>query len=252
MKDSSFLKPTIIGVAIILTALILGAALKNRNVSSDTISVTGLGTKDFESDEISWSGNFSSKAMVAKDAYSIIIADKEKVKNFFLSKGFKPAEFSFGGVIFEKSYRTITIEAKDNYNKTEQIFDGYTATQSISFFSRKNPELMKKIENVIDQTSELINSGIEFNANTVQYTYSDLPSLKHNLIEKASQDAKERAQKIVKTAGGDLGKLKDASMGVFQITGVGSVEEDSYGGNNDTFSKSKTARITVRLEYILD
>jgi hypothetical protein len=111
---------------------------------------------------------------------------------------------------------------------------------------------MKKIENVTDQTSELINSGIEFNANVVQYTYSDLPSLKHNLIENATRDAKERAKKIVNTGSGELGKLKAASMGVFQITGTGSVEEDSYGVNNDTYSKAKTARITVRLEYILD
>ncbi len=252
MKDSSFLKPAIIGVAIIITAIILGAAFKNRNATLDSISVTGLGTKDFESDEISWSGNFSSKAFNAKDAYNIIIADKEKVRSFFLAKGFTAEEFVFGGVNFVKSYRTITIESKDSYSKTESIFDGYTATQSVSFFSKKNPELMKKIETVIDQTSELINSGIEFNANTVQYTYSDLPSLKHNLIEKATQDAKERAQKIVKTADGDLGKLKDASMGVFQITGKGSVEEFSYGGNFDTYSKSKTARITVRLNYMLD
>ncbi|GAB4092816.1 hypothetical protein GCM10028786_17430 [Flaviaesturariibacter terrae] len=111
---------------------------------------------------------------------------------------------------------------------------------------------MKKIEHVVDQTSELINSGIEFDGNPIQYTYSDLASLKHNLIENASQDARERAQKIVHTANGSLGKLKDASMGVFQITGKGSIEEDSYGGNNDTYSKNKTARITVRLTYILD
>lgn len=252
MKDRSFVNTIIIGTAIILTAMVLGAAFKNRNASLDSISVTGLGTRDFESDEIYWSGKFSSKAMVAKDAYNIIIADKEKVKNFFESKGFKTNEFNFGGVSFEKSYRTITIESKEGTNKTEQIFDGYTATQSVSFYSKQNPALMKKIENVIDQTSELINSGIEFNANPVQYTYSDLPSLKHNLIEKATQDAKERAQKIVKTASGDLGKLKSATMGVFQITGKGSVEDDSSGGNNDTYSKSKTARITVRLEYVLD
>lgn len=252
MKDRSFINYIIIAVAIILTAWILGAAFKNRNATMDSISVTGLGTRDFESDEIYWSGKFSSKAMVAKDAYTIIITDKEKVKNFFESKGFKANEFNFGGVVFEKSYRTITIESKEGTNKTEQIFDGYTATQSVSFSSRKNPALMKKIENVIDQTSELINSGIEFNANQVQYTYSDLPSLKHNLIEKATQDAKERAQKIVKTADGSLGKLKDATMGVFQITGKGSVEDDSSGGNNDTYSKNKTARITVHLEYVLD
>ena len=79
-----------------------------------------------------------------------------------------------------------------------------------------------------------------------------MSSLKQSLIENATKDANERASKIVKTADGSLGKLKSASMGVFQITGQGSTEEDSYGGNNDTYSKNKTARITVRLEYILD
>lgn len=252
MRSEAILKPIIIGAAIIITALILGGAFKNRNAAQDSISVTGLGSKDFISDEIYWSGTFSAKAMAAKEAYTIINADREKVRAFFLSKGFKPTEFSFGGVSFEKSFRTITIESNGETTKTEQVFDGYIATQSVSFTSRKDPALMKKIETVIDQTSELINSGIEFNPSPVQYTYSDLPSLKHNLIEGASQDARERAQKIVGTANGKLGKLKTASMGVFQITGKGSVEEDSYGGNNDTYSKAKTARITVRLEYMLD
>jgi len=252
MKSDSLLKPIIIGLAIIITALILGNAFKNRNAKQDTISVIGLGTKDFVSDEIYWSGNFAAKAMDAKDAYNLITADKAKVKQFFLSKGFKETEIIFSGVNFDKSYRTVTIEGENNTTKSESIFDGYTATQTISFSSKKNPELMKKIETVIDQTAELINSGIQFNPNQVQYTFSDLPSLKHDLIEKATQDAKERAQKIVKTGKGDMGKLKDASMGVFQITGKGSVEEDSYGGTNDTYSKDKTARITVRLAYILD
>ena len=89
-------------------------------------------------------------------------------------------------------------------------------------------------------------------SNTIQYTYSNFPSLKQSLIEKATQDASERANKIVNTADGAIGKLKSASMGVFQITGQGSTEEDSYGGINDIYSKNKTARITVRLEYGLE
>ena len=252
MKSEPVLKSIIIGIAIIATAIILGTSFKNRNATQDSISVVGLGTRDFESDEIYWSGSYSAKAMIAKDAYTMINADKEKVNTFFLSKGFQQNELTFGGVSFQKTYKRITTEVKGDEIKTEEVFDGYTATQTVSFNSRKNPELMKKIENVVDQTSELINNGIEFDGGRIQYTYSDLPGLKHNLIEKGSQDAKERAQKIVKTANGELGKLKDASMGVFQITGKGSIEEDSYGGNNDTYSKDKTARITVRLTYALD
>lgn len=244
----------VIGVSIIITALILGTAFKNRNENLDTISVVGLGTTDFVSDEILWSGSFATKSFDIKEAYNKMISDQKIVSDFFLSKGFKKEEFTFGAVQFNKRFREVRIENPENVYQTkyEQVFDGYEATQTITFSAKKNPDLMKRIEEVSSKTSELINSGIELTSNSIQYTYSNLPNLKHNLIEKASKDASERAQKIVKTADGSLGKLKSASMGVFQITGQGSTEEDSYGGNFDTYSKNKTARITVRLEYELD
>ncbi len=244
----------VIGVSIIITALILGTAFKNRNENLDTISVVGLGTTDFVSDEILWSGSFATKSFDIKEAYNKMISDQKIVSDFFLSKGFKKEEFTFGAVQFNKRFREVRIENPENVYQTkyEQVFDGYEATQTITFSAKKNPDLMKRIEEVSSKTSELINSGIELTSNSIQYTYSNLPNLKHSLIEKASKDASERAQKIVKTADGSLGKLKSASMGVFQITGQGSTEEDSYGGNFDTYSKNKTARITVRLEYELD
>jgi uncharacterized protein len=241
----------IIGIAIVLTAFILGRSFKNRNENLDAISVIGLGTKDFVSDEILWSGSFTANSPDIKTAYGKIISDQKIVSDFFVAKGFKADEFSFGAVNFQKKFREIKIENSENtyQNKTEQVFDGYEATQTIAFSAKKNPNLMKRIEDVSSKTSELINSGIELSSNTMQYTYSDLPSLKQSLIEKATKDASERANKIVNTADGSLGKLKTASMGVFQITGQGSTEDDSYGGINDTYSKNKTARITVRLEY---
>jgi hypothetical protein len=251
--DSKIKSSFIIGIAIIVTAFILGQSFKKRNENLDSISVIGLGTKDFVSDEILWSGSFTANSMDIKTAYGKIISDQKIVSNFFISKGFKPNEFSFGAVNFQKKFREIrTVNAENANLNTEQVFNGYEATQSISFSAKKNPHLMKRIEEVSSKTSELINSGIELTSNSIQYTYSNLPSLKQSLIENATRDANERANKIVNTANGDLGKLKGATMGVFQITGQGSTEEDSYGGNNDTFSKNKTARITVRLEYNLD
>lgn len=251
--DTRIKTSIIIAVSIVITAIILGQSFKNRNENLDTISVIGLGTKDFISDEILWSGSFTANSLDIKTAYSKIISDQRIVANFFISKGFKPNEFAFGAVNFQKKFRTIRVQNTNNeYINTEQVFDGYEATQSISFSAKKNQNLMKRIEEVSSKTSELINSGIELTSNTIQYTYSDLPSLKQSLIENATKDANERATKIVTNAKGALGKLKNASMGVFQITGQGSTTEDSYGGNFDIFSKNKTARITVRLEYILE
>ena len=254
LKNEKLVATLFICFAIVIASFTLGNAFKNRNQNLDSISVIGLGTKDFESDEILWSGSFTAKSSDIKTAYNKIVSDQKIVSDFFVSKGFKTSEFSFGAVNFSKKYREVVIQNPENYNlnRYEQVFDGYEAFQTIVFSAKKNPELMKRIEDVSNKTSELVNSGIELTSNSIQYTYSDLPSLKQSLIEKASQDAKERAQKIVKNADGSIGKLKNASMGVFQITGKGSTEEDSYGGINDTYSKSKTARITVRLEYELD
>lgn len=252
MNKNNIWASLIIGLSVIITAIVLSSGFKNRNTADDVINVVGLGTINFTSDEIFWQGGFQVKAMDAKDAYNRILEDKDKVKKFFIDKGFTDNEFKFGGVQINKTYRSITTYSDDRYHKTESIFDGYVAVQSVTFTSIKNESLMRKIETVSNETSELINSGIEFQGQSLQYTYSDLPSLKHSLIEYATEDAKERAEKIIAKAKGKKGKLKNANMGVFQITGIGSNEEDTYGGIFDVYSKEKTARITVRLSYNLD
>lgn len=115
MAKESILKALILALAIIITGALLGNAFKKRNANLDTISSIGLGTKEFTSDEIFFSGSYTSKAMDAKKAYAMIIADKEKVKNFFKSKGFKENEFSFSGVNFEK----VTVTLPPNQGRTE-------------------------------------------------------------------------------------------------------------------------------------
>ena len=73
--------------------------------------------------------------------------------------------------------------------------------------------------------------------------------LKMGLIEKASADARLRAEKIAANAGTKIGKVASARMGVFQITGANSNEEFSAGGSFNTSSRMKKARITMRIEY---
>ena len=69
------------------------------------------------------------------------------------------------------------------------------------------------------------------------------------MIAEATKDANTRAKKIADNADGKLGRLKNAAMGVFQITGQNSSEDYSWGGKFNTDSKGKTASITMKLEY---
>ncbi|MBC7552836.1 MAG: SIMPL domain-containing protein, partial [Taibaiella sp.] len=76
--------------------------------------------------------------------------------------------------------------------------------------------------------------------------------LKIDLLAKAAADAYARAQTIAENAHSRLGKLKEANMGVFQITGQYSNESFTYSGTFNTSSKNKTANVIVRMEYELE
>lgn len=239
----NYLVVIIIALAVILSALIFGNAIKNRNHDRNTISVTGLGSKDFESDFIVWSGSFSKKSMDLKEAYAELDKDRETIKNYLASKGVKSENIIFSAVDIMKEFD----ETFNNYgSKTSSVFSGYALRQNVQIESNE----VNKIEDISRQVSELINSGVEFYSNSPQYYYRRLAELKIEMIAAATKDAKLRAEKIAANAGSRLGSLKKADMGVFQIVAQNSAEEYSWGGSFNTTSKRKTATITVHLEYV--
>ena len=73
--------------------------------------------------------------------------------------------------------------------------------------------------------------------------------LKLELIAQASENAKQRAENIATKAGSNLGELKKADLGIFQITGKNDNEVYSYGGSFNTTSRQKTAQITVKTSF---
>jgi hypothetical protein len=106
-----------------------------------------------------------------------------------------------------------------------------------------------KVEDISRGITGLINRGLELYSESPQYYYTKLSELKMELIERATEDAKERAQIIANRSGAKLGKLKNASMGVFQIIAQNSNEDYSWDGAFNTTSKQKTATITMRLQF---
>jgi uncharacterized protein len=230
-----------IAIAIVLAALFFSNGFKNRNKASNTISVTGLGNKDFVSDLIVWSGSFTKKSMDLKEAYSGLDKDRESIKDYLVLKGIKAENIVFSAVDIDKEFD----EIYDKAGNSKSVFTGYLLKQNVQIESSE----VDKVEGISRQVSELINSGVEFYSNKPQYYYTKLAELKIEMIAEATRDANTRAKKIAENAGSTLGRLKDAGMGVFQIVAQNSAEEYSWGGSFNTSSKRKTATITVKLEY---
>ncbi|GAA4319870.1 SIMPL domain-containing protein [Christiangramia aestuarii] len=234
----------IFSIAIILSAYLLGNSYVSRANPDGVISVTGSGSENFISDLIVWEGRFSRMNPNLEKAYEQLNRDKEIVKNYLVEQGIEPENIVFNSVQ--------TVEQRENQyqngNFTGSIFKGYELVQPIKIESNE----VEKIEEVSREITQLLNKGVQFNSSPPRYYYTRLADLKIEMISKATEDGRLRAEKIAENSGGSLGDLKNAGMGVFQITGQNSGEDYSWSGAYNTADKNKTASITMRLEYEID
>ena len=235
----------LIALAVVITGLILGKSYLSKGKPDDTVSVLGLGEESFDSDLIVWRASFSRRSYELKDAYAQLNADIRKVRSYLKSRGINEDEMVFEAADISKEWSRVY---DDEGNLRQSIFDGYSLNQSVKVSSKK----VNVVEQTSRQVSELIDAGIELNSEAPEYYYTKLAQLKLKMIEAATKDARQRAEKIAENGGGSLGKLKNADMGVFQITAENSSEDYEWGGSFNTSSRRKTANVTIRLKYEID
>jgi uncharacterized protein len=235
----------IIGIAFIAGLFFVARAYKYRSTASETIAVTGSAEADFVSDLIVWNASYSRKSMDLKSAYDQLKVDENAIRSYLASKGIQDNEIVFSSVNINKEFNYKT---DANGRSLGQEFSGFNLTQNLRVTSSD----INKIDKLSREATEIIEKGIEFNSAAPLFYYTKLTSVKMDLLAKASADGKQRAEIIAKNAGNSLGKLRKATLGVFQITGKNTDEDYSYGGTFNTSSKNKTGSITIRMEFAVD
>lgn len=234
----------VFALAIVLAAFILGNSYVKRANPPGVISVTGSGSEDFTSDLIVWEGTFSQMNMELQTAFERLNEDKATVREYLISKGISEENFVFNSVQ--------TIEQREpqyqNGNYIGEIFKGYDLRQTVKIESKDVP----KVEQVAREITELLQKGVQFNSTPPRYYYTKLSDLKIQMISAATEDARLRAEEIAKNSGSDLGSLRSADLGVFQIIGQNSGEDFTWGGAYNTTDKRKTASVTMRLTFEID
>ena len=235
-------KYIIIALAVVVAAWLLGRAYTYKYRSQDTIVVTGLGETEFASDLIVWNGEIVYETQDVASGYAQLERNKQKVLEFITSRGVAAEQMVFKFVNVYKQTEPV-YNASGNY--AGQRFTGYRLSQGFSIESSD----VDKVENISREISALIAQGVSIEAYQPSNYYTKLDDVKLSLIERASADARARAEKIADNAGTAIGRVASAKMGVFQITGANSNEEFSAGGSFNTTSRQKKARITMRVEY---
>lgn len=239
MKNT--LVAAIIGLSFIIGTYFLANAIKNRNEYKEGISVKGLAKENFTSDLIVWRGRFFEKSYDQKEAFSKLKNSASTIHNYLKSKGVPASDIVISAISTSEDYEYYY----DENGKSRKRFMGYILSQEVRVESN-NVDLVEKISREI---TELLDQGIQFSSENPEYYYTKLEELKVKMIANATANAKQRAENIATESGGKLGGLKDAQLGIFQITGRYSNEDYTWGGAFNTRDKDKTASITVSLEY---
>ena len=104
------------------------------------------------------------------------------------------------------------------------------------------------VERVATRLGELIERGIDVSAEPLEYISTELTQAKLDALEAATEDARHRAEILVRGLGGKLGPMRSSSLGVYQITPRDSTDVSDYGVN-DTSSRDKDVTAVVTATF---
>lgn len=221
----------------IAIGIICAAVVVTNNLSKNDISVTGSAFEIVKSDSASWKFNLTAKAANKTAAYKLIQKQIPAVKEYLKSKGIEEKNIE---LMLPSGYEVFKTGA-NGYTTSEVI--AYNYTQPIKITSNE----VEKIKEISTDSQTLLEKDVNIGSyDDPQYQYSKIGELKVELLEKATLDAKSRANSMLKANHNHVGKIKQVKMGVFQITAPDSNSVSDDGINDSsTIEKKVTAVANV-------
>ncbi len=202
------------------------------------IRVKGYAEENVTSDQGTWTCSFSVREAALMLAHERIEQQRSQVLAAITGRGFlanaihvHPIGIGHEMRLDEKGNRTNTVE-------------WYLLTQRITLTS-SNVTLIDASARTI---TDLIKNGIAIDSQAPEYVYTGIESKKIDLLAKATQNGRLRADTLANNSGGKIGGLSSASQGVFQITPLNSTNVSDYGAY-DTSTIEKTVKAVVTLEF---
>lgn len=238
-KNNLLLPAGVISAAFIICTIILAVTWKSNYTSNQTINVTGSAKKNITSDLGVLRGTITAQAQTAEAAYRELLRMKPLLVSYLSSKGFPQEKIDFYTI---NSFPVYEIGA--NGYQTG-VIRAYKYSQRIEIQSAD----VNKIKEISLDIPSVIEKGVNFNVEQPEYHYTKLAELKIDVQADAAKDAMIRAKKIAEATGRSLGPMRDARMGVIQITPKLSNRVSDYGINDlSSIEKEITAVVNASFE----
>ena len=196
------------------------------------VDVRGLDERIVDSTEASWNVGFVVQANQLTDVYKKASDTEKTIRQYLSQMGFKDSEITTGVLNTMDMYQ-------NNYSQIKPAFK-YSGRLSLTVASTN----VNQIEKAQNLSSELVAKEIQLETNNIRYFYTGLNSIKPEMLKKANQSAREAAMSFAKDTGSAVGKIANASQGLFTIESPIGFEQES--------SRKKKVRVVTQVSYYLD
>lgn len=214
MQERSIVSSVLLGALLCVGLSVLGALLAEGIIkfreADRSVVVKGLAEQEVNADVAIWPIRFTEVDNEIGSLFASINAKNEKVRLYLRQQGFTDDEISVGVPgIQDRQAQGFT---------EEQVKNGrYAGNSTLTVYSDDIDKVRKAMAGLMQlgQDGIAIN-GQDYDART-QFLFTGLNRIKPGMIEEATRNAREVAEKFSHDSGSKLGKIKRANQGQFTI-----------------------------------
>ncbi len=209
MDKGKFFSGLFIMTGLIVLGLMIPKAVSEFRSYDRTVNVKGLCEKEVKADKVIWPVVYKIMANDIQSLYDQTDRNNLAIMDFLKEGGISAEEITI-------SVPKISDKYANEYGSNDRAFR-YIATNVITVCTDK----VDTVLGLMSKQSDLLKKGIITGGNSwenpVEFRYEGLNGIKPSMIEEATMNAREAAQKFAKDSDSRLGKIKNANQGTFTI-----------------------------------
>ena len=210
MKDLDWLKVVVLSLAIVIAGYFVGNMHKTGKQYDRYVQVKGLSEREVKADLAVWPINIVLTGNDLSTLKGQLEKQNEDVYQFFVNQGFEPDEITRGMV-------NITDANANQYNNAQNNRFRYVAQSDFTVRTREIEKLQKALEASLELMSKGIVLGSKNQWRPIEYVFTGLNELKPPMIEEATKNAREVAEKFARDSNSEVGEIRIARQGLFSI-----------------------------------
>ena len=199
------LESLILSAALIIFGGILYSAVEKACDRDRSVSVRGLAEKIVPANKANWRVRFTELGNDLPAMLKTVAVKDSEIVKFFVDRSIPREDINVNSPSVSDNFLDIYLNKKPE--------NRYTVSSTISI-SSSQVEKFKKIQSEI---GELAMQGIVLEEGMIHYEFTKLNTIKPQMIEEATKNAREAAEKYAKDSKSKIGKIRSAVQGVFSI-----------------------------------